>query len=116
MSKNKLCCWKTVEIEYADKEVQFRLCSECRINHATHVRKMNIDKVPREYFLQPTDTSSFILTNTHKINFNDQKTFLNLPREYRLLKYDYYLCSHCYHHHDKSKEPVWTHWSANAGP
>ena len=112
MSKHKLCCWKKVEIVDDNKDTsQLRLCSECRIHPAAHVRKMNIDKVPKEFFLQPTDISSFILTNSHKINFNDQRNYLNLPKEHRLTKYDYYLCTHCYHHHDKSHEPVWVGWS-----
>jgi len=110
MSKHKICCLKKMELIDDTNDIPIKLCNECRIHHASHVRRMNIDKVPKEFFLQPTDTSSFILTNTHKIDFSDLRNFLNLPKEHRLTKYDYYLCTHCYRHYHKNNEPVWTQW------
>ena len=88
-----------------------KLCTDCRINQAHHIRKLNINKVPREYLLAPDNINSFILTNTYKIDFNDRENFLNLPREHRLTKYDYYLCNKCYNHRSTSQDQVWNYWS-----
>ena len=117
----KLCCFASTESDDDESPESFvytsgfntntKLCSDCRINQAHRVRKLNIDKVPKEYLLAPDDINSFILTNTYKIDFNDRENFLNLPREHRLTKYDYYLCNKCYNHRSTSQDQVWNYWS-----
>lgn len=66
-------------------------------------RSFNSTRVPKEYFLDYDNYQAFMLRVYYKLNPEfDKYYFLNLPKEVRMTKYNWFLCDHCYKRYTKS--------------
>lgn len=96
---------KHTEIHTEEKK---HLCSKCFLNQSSYVRKFDPNKVPQKFILNPSDISYISISLSTKNSF-DKTQIVNLPKEYILTKYDYYLCTSCYALNDQIT-CEWNYW------
>lgn len=110
------CCGHQLDvIENVVINKRVRLCQKCEKKAADYVRKFDFEKVPREYIINPENVVYWLLVKEYKENgpsgwMNENKYLVNLPKEFVLTKYNYYLCTDCYKIPTNKITCEWNFW------
>ena len=84
-------------------------CQYCFLEPSTYIRKLDISKIPNEYFVNQNDYAyQMIMSHPDTISSN-KFYFINLPHKYVLTKYPTYACYNCYLNEFITCLP-WNYW------
>jgi hypothetical protein len=92
-------------------------CQKCWNTKAKYVRKLDQEKIPKEYILDKSNVVTGLILYylnqypDNKRDISDKYNFIHFPKEFRLTKYDYYLCEECWSSEDHNCMP-WNYWSS----
>lgn len=117
----KVFCCKSADQEPIQEEPNVNhqkthQCQKCWNANAEFHRKLDLDRIPKEYLLDGSSPTSNLIMFYLKKNLGDKydpsnKYYLiNFPKEHILTKYDYYLCKTCYSFEDHNCVP-WNYWT-----
>lgn len=71
-------------------------CQFCLLQTATYIRKLDIEKIPKEYFIGPNDFGYQMIMSHPDTVPSNKFYFINFPHKYVLTKYPTYACYYCY--------------------
>lgn len=109
------CCKKEIDVPEIVSETKIHKCQKCWSRPANHVRRLDIEMVPDEYFIRRTGIeanllSVYLANRGEKYDPENKYQFIRFPKELVLTKYDYYLCGVCFSFENYECVP-WNYWT-----
>jgi hypothetical protein len=93
-------------------ETKANLCMKCERANFSYVRVFDFTKLPREYFHQPSDTVTALLSSRN-INRTDMYPdyWIHLPINLLKTRYPYKVCESCYKQEATEYLHPWNKWN-----